>query len=152
MDAAAHYTAACCELVSSVIHGSGQVRLKLNGTSMVPSLWPGDVVTVHYRPVGDLQPGQIVLYRRDGTLTAHRMRGISQGQIVLCGDSLSSCDPPVSSSEILGEVTDATRGGRAVSLNRTLSHRVVSWCIQRSDFLRHITLRVGSAPWSIFSN
>jgi len=35
-----------CDLAADVIRGFGTLRLRVNGFSMLPSIWPGDVVCV----------------------------------------------------------------------------------------------------------
>ena len=48
--------------------GSAQVH----GESMLPALWPGDVVEIESCSLEDIRPGEIVLAQRDGRLFLHR--------------------------------------------------------------------------------
>ena len=60
-----------CELVAEVVRSFGEVRLKVTGGSMLPAIWPGDVITVRRRDltaprcrIGRRAPAGIV--RADG--------------------------------------------------------------------------------------
>jgi len=35
-----------CELAAEVLRSSGRLRLRATGTSMLPAVWPGDVLSV----------------------------------------------------------------------------------------------------------
>ncbi len=62
-----------CELAAEVIRSSGKLRLRATGASMLPSIWPGDVLTVSSEAVAETQPGDIILFEREGRLIAHRV-------------------------------------------------------------------------------
>jgi signal peptidase I len=147
MDIAARRSSASCELVAEVARSSGEVQLKLTGTSMVPAVWPGDVVTVRHCNVSQLKPGHIVLYCGESSLTAHRLLRFSNDLLILQGDSLPSCDPPMQAFGVVGRVVSIVRNGRPVSLKRKFRHRLVSSIVRRSELCRHVTLRLGSGPW-----
>ena len=61
-DAEARRYAACCELVFDVAHNSGEVRLKVTGSSMLPTVRPDDLVTVRGCEFADLHAGHIVVF------------------------------------------------------------------------------------------
>ena len=60
------YDAAKRDLAAEVIRQFGEVRLRVNGASMLPSVWSGDVLTVRRRSAAELLPGRIVLCYRNG--------------------------------------------------------------------------------------
>jgi len=62
-----------CELAAEVIRSFGKLRLRANGSSMIPAVWPGDILSVHTQDAHEAQPGDIVLFGRDGRLFAHRV-------------------------------------------------------------------------------
>jgi len=62
-------------LVADLARSFGRVRLRVNGTSMLPSIWPGDILTVNQCNAADLIPGRIVLCYRNQALVAHRVVG-----------------------------------------------------------------------------
>src|SRR5271157_6211990 len=81
-------------------HGLRQgVRLRVHGESMLPALWPGDVVEIASCSLEDVRPGEIVLARREGRLFLHRLvrrclvaPGTPNG-FLLRGDSMPGSDP-----------------------------------------------------------
>lgn len=148
MEIVAERVASCCELVADVLRESGEVKLKLYGTSMLPAVWPGDMVTVRCCSHNDLRPGQILMYRGEGIVTAHRLLQIRRRQLILRGDSLPCCDPPVDVERVLGKVTAISREGRPVSSEQTILQRATAFAIRRSELCRYLTLRLGADVWS----
>jgi len=131
-----------CELVADVARSFGEVRLKVTGASMIPSIWPGDVITVRHDAVS-LQPGQIVLFRRQGKLVAHRIIQVRGDVLSTRGDSLLSSDPPIHSPDIVGHVISVVRSGHSVHLKQSSWQRAVSFTARHSDFGLRIILSVG---------
>jgi hypothetical protein len=107
---------------------------------MLPTVWPGDVVTVRQCAFAELRPGQIVLHGREETLTLHRIARVASDHVITRGDSLPRCDPPVLPSEILGQVVSISRGGRTINPEQRLWQRAVASILRRSRFLRRATL------------
>ena len=143
--------AVCCELVDEVARTSGEVRLKVTGASMLPALWPGDVIAVQRCAFAELRPGQIVLYRQEGKLTAHRIQRISPSHLITRGDSVPACDPPVGACGVVGRVASILRNGRSIQPERSFFHRAVSSILRRSDCCTRIALRIAlllAAPGS----
>jgi signal peptidase len=131
-----------CELVADVARSFGEVRLKVTGASMIPSIWPGDVITVHHN-AASLQPGQIVLYSREGKLVAHRITRVRGDVLSTRGDSLPSSDPPIHAPDIVGHVISVVRNRHSVHLKQSSWQRAVSFTARHSDFCLRIILRVG---------
>lgn len=140
MNREAQRDAVCCELVCDAARISGVVRLKVAGASMLPALWPGDVLTVRRCNSSELKQEQIALCRRDGRLTAHRIKQVSGDGLILRGDALPRFDPPVQASEVVGRVVAISRAGRPVRLEQTFWQRVVSFMLRRSDLFARATL------------
>ncbi len=132
-----------CELTADVVRNFGEVRLKVTGASMLPYVWPGDVVTVQRRDAADLRPGQIVLYGRRGKLIAHRVKSIAGDYLITQGDSLPHCDSPVSASEVIGQLVGILRNGRRISPEPLFWQRAISPILRHSDFCTRMTLRLG---------
>jgi hypothetical protein len=103
-----------CGLASEVVRTFGEVRLRVFGTSMVPSILPGDLISVQRAGPSEISLGEIALYSRDGRLFAHRVvarvGGHDDPRLVTRGDRLSQHDPPISSFELLGRVTSIQHG------------------------------------------
>ncbi len=112
-------------LVAAVLHRSGglrrRMRLRVHGESMLPSLWPGDVVEIASCSLEDVRPGEILLAQRDRRLFLHRVVATRPDGFVLRGDSMPGPDPLFPVEALLGRLVDAAdkRRGRA-ALSRAL--------------------------------
>ncbi len=133
-----------CELAAEVLRTSGYLRLRVTGASMLPAIWPGDVLCVRSLGPELAMPGDVVLCRREGGLVAHRaMRRVSHEdgiQWVLRGDSAAGNDGPASSDELLGKIVAVERGSRRLSPQMRSAGRWVSWILRRSDFFTRVVL------------
>jgi len=134
--------AACCELVSEVARHAGEVRLRLTGTSMLPAMWPGDVVTVRRCQLADLRPGQVALCSVEGNLVAHRVMRAFPNHLITRGDSIPRCDPPVEASAVVGYVASIVRNHRTIDIKHTWRHRALAALLRRSHLCLRITLRL----------
>jgi signal peptidase I len=125
-----------CELAAEVLRSSGKLRLQVMGWSMLPNIWPGDTLLVEYVEPSKMVEGEIILFRRDRRLFAHRIVRSEAAEIVTRGDSMAAPDSPVEKDEILGRVTSIMRNGKSLQpRTRLRAHeRVVAGVIQRSDF------------------
>jgi signal peptidase I len=137
-----------CALVAESVRAGHEVRLRVNGSSMLPSIWPGDALTV--RPLGDATAaeGQVILFTREGRLVAHRVVGrlesASSTQLITRGDAHDHCDPPVAASEILGTVASISRGGREIPMASPATQKLLSFGIRHSDLIRRAALKIHS--------
>jgi signal peptidase I len=136
-----------CQLIADVVHSFGEVRLKVTGSSMIPAIWPGDVVVVSQFDVAELQAGQIVLFKREERLLAHRIVSIHGNSFITRGDTLCNYDPPVGKSQIVGRVVSIVGNGRCVHLSRSKCQRVFSEILRRSNFCMRMTLHLRQGFW-----
>jgi signal peptidase I len=132
-----------CHLVADVVRGFGEVRLMVTGSSMVPAIWPGDVIIVHSIDKMNLQVGQVILYRREGRLVAHRITRVHGDLLITQGDTLQHEDPPVRGTDIVGPVVSLIRNGRHVRLLQSSWQRIGASILQQSDGCLRMTLRLG---------
>src|ERR1039458_6150780 len=122
-------------LAAEMLRGRGTVRLELRGTSMLPSLWPGDLLTIQCAANDEVVSGDIVLVMRDNRFFVHRLIERRQDQNRLLwitkGDAVPHEDPPVAASELLGRVTGIRRANRSVVPSRRVSllKSVLAWKI-----------------------
>ena len=135
-------------LVADVARSFGQVRLQVTGCSMLPAVWPGDLVTVSRCGGDELCAGQILLCFRDGALVAHRLVRKSGDQFLTRGDSLSNFDRPFREDEILGRVVTIVRDGRQVDPNPAWWHGVVCFVLRRSELCIRLLLRWKRLGWT----
>jgi signal peptidase len=154
------------ELAVEVARTFGTLRLRVTGTSMLPAIQPGDLLSIGRVDLRDTSPGEIVLFARGGRLFAHRIvdRGggasdpyasqpyAGKPYIVTRGDRLIENDPPVFQSELLGRVTSIERARSRVRSRPWLDgpNRVLGRLLRSSDRATLVFLRV-TALWRAFS-
>ena len=130
------------KLAGEVVRRFGEVRLRVTGTSMLPSVWPGDILTVRSVRFSELRPGQIILCSRGAQLVAHRIIGHREQHLVTRGDSLAQNDPLVGEDQVLGQVVSILRNGRRIDPSFTHGQRMAAWVLRRSDFAARALLRL----------
>jgi Peptidase S24-like len=138
-------------LAAEMLRCHGTVQLKAWGTSMLPSLWPGDLLTIQSAAHDEVVPGDIVLVMRDHSFFVHRL--IEKRRVQDClswimrGDAIPHNDPPVGASELLGRVACVHRGNRSFVPSRRVSrlHSMLAWMLCRWDCFRSLTLRIHAA-------
>ncbi len=121
---------------------------------MYPSIREGELITVEPVVPNDVTLGDIVLYRSERGLIAHRVVGSSPTQssvlsphYLLRGDASLSRDEPVEAHQILGRVIRVERDGRSVALAsrgakmwhkvRRLASGLKGWMTQSSVLSPH---------------
>ncbi len=151
-----------CELAAEVLRSSGRLRLRATGASMLPTVWPGDVLYVRSHDAVGALPGDIVLFARQGRLVAHRVVEVRSQEtgvrsqerspiahypspvltFVTRGDSAEGNDAPVSSHELLGRAITIERGSCRLNPRLTLWRRIVASILSRSEFCTRLLLRL----------
>ena len=123
-----------CELAGEVVRTFGRVRVRVTGISMIPAVWPGDVLVVERRAAEKIQKGEIAVAEREGTLLAHRVVVVPTtaapgfnpsfarptSSVITRGDSQLFPDEPLHADELLGTVVLIERGTRARQPRRAL--------------------------------
>ena len=145
-----HAAALACGLAGDVVRTFGRVRLRVFGTSMAPSILPGDLISVQRAVMSEISSGDIVLYEREGRMFAHRVVGCMQspgGSLLIArGDRLRHNDPPVSSRELLGKVISIERGNSQRRPASCLSgwERMIVHLLRNSEYATYLYLRVAA--------
>lgn len=111
---------------------------------MLPAIWPGDVLTIHQHNPADSEPGQVILFSRNGRLTAHRVIKVSTGFVLTQGDSLPAMDLPVTPQEVVGRVVSIQRQGRSFSPRQSLLQSAVAATMRHSELYKRMYLRLSS--------
>lgn len=138
-------------LAAEMLRCRGRVHLTAWGTSMLPSVWPGDLLTIQSVAQDEVVPGDIVLVLRDYRFFVHRLveRRQNQGGIswITRGDAMPHNDPPARASELLGRVASIRRGDRIIVPGRRVAplHSVLGWMMCRWDRFRNLALRIHAA-------
>jgi len=134
-------------LVTQMLGSFGELRPVVRGASMVPSIFPDDVLIVRPETARNACSGDVVLFFRDGLFCTHRVVGkIEEGgriSLLTCGDALSKNDPPVAEEEFLGLVAAVVRGPKRIEMGRppVASERLLRWAVRRSPGVAKWTLR-----------
>jgi signal peptidase I len=149
-----------CDLAGEVVRTFGEIRLRVFGTSMVPSILPGDLISVQRVEVSKISVGDIVLYSRAGRMFVHRVVARCDGACVpedrafllTRGDRLGYNDPEVSPTELLGRVVSISRNGQKVvpSSHVTRSKDALVRLLQASDYATYLYLRVAPIWRTLF--
>ena len=100
------------DLLKEVLLRWGCARLQVNGTSMLPSLLPYDVVSLVRCSAGDLLPGDLVLREHQDRWLLHRVARLENGWVHTRGDLLFFDDPPTNAENVLAKVVGLERFGR----------------------------------------
>ena len=104
-----------CSLAAEALRSWGTLKVRAHGVSMLPTLWPGDVLTVQSVRPEEVEPGEIVLYMRRDRFFIHRIVSADlkrdKAFLVTRGDCMFEDDPPVDRSELLGRIVEVRRAG-----------------------------------------
>ncbi|MGC1373931.1 MAG: S24 family peptidase [Candidatus Sulfotelmatobacter sp.] len=127
------------------------IRLTARGTSMLPSVWPGDVLTIEPLKHTEIVPGDILLVQRSDRIYIHRL--VQTRERNGCrvwttrGDSMPQADPPATDSDLLGKVIRIHRADhtfipdRKTSIFDAVLGRTFCYC----DRIRSLALRIHAA-------
>ena len=90
-----------------------ELRLRVHGESMLPTLWPGDLVEIANCSPEELRTGEIVLAMREGRFFLHRLVApCTSNGFLLRGDSMPGPDPLFPPEALVGRIS----GQRALRL------------------------------------
>ena len=136
-----------CELASESLRVSGILRLKVSGWSMLPTIWPGDMLVISRLDERELFPGEIALYQREGRFIIHRVLSKSTGgisHVLTRGDAMLQHDAPVRSDDLLGKVDFILRNGKSIEPSKSLclSQRAVARLARRSEVAARVIVGI----------
>jgi len=134
------------ELATEVLAAGGTIRLQALGTSMLPSIWPGDVLSIEHKPGQEIVPGDIVLVARQSRFFVHRLIEKRNSCWITRGDSLPQNDEPATEVQVLGKVSRIHRKTGAIVPDSQVSGfgRALAWMLCHWDSFRNIALRMHS--------
>jgi hypothetical protein len=131
-------------LALEVLGSMGEARLAVGGASMLPSIWPGDILEIHRAAAADLSLGDIVVFARDNRLIVHRVlrvnRELDELVLITRGDRSPRADAAVPFSELLGKVKAIQRGRRNIGPRLTWWRQIASWILLRSELCTRVLL------------
>lgn len=110
--------------IVATLRSRGRVFLNVSGTSMLPSVRPGDILKVRRASIQNISLGDIVLFGRAERLYIHRAirrtvarcQGAMEIHLITRGDSLARSDGPLGPVNLLGKVVRLERGGHGIDL------------------------------------
>jgi signal peptidase I len=137
-----------CEIVADCLRAGRAVRLRVAGSSMLPAIWPKDVLLVRPKAESQLCEGAVVVFARDGRLITHRVarRLDADGNRILTrGDSSRAFDLPVAAHDVLGTVAAIYRSGREMQVSKagpSLAAGLLAFALRHTpDRIRELLLR-----------
>jgi hypothetical protein len=125
-------------LARDTLLATGQLQMRAMGTSMLPAILPGDLLTFRHLAADDILPDQIVLVdRADAGWQVHRIVAINGDQVTTRGDALRHRDPVASRQRLLGVLVGQQRGDRWLPVDRSPNRRLP---VATRFLLRHLPL------------
>ena len=102
-------------LALECLAASGQLRLRVTGTSMLPGIRPGSYVLIRCALPAEMNPGDVILARTENGVRLHRLVAVhrdgAEPRWITRGDSHEDCDPPLTSEQLLGVLTGVEESG-----------------------------------------
>jgi hypothetical protein len=134
------------ELATSLLRSGGRIRIKALGTSMLPSIWPGDTLLIESTLTDELTRGDVVLVKREKRILIHRLVNRSGPRWTTRGDAMPQNDPAVAAADILGRVSAIQRGGHVITPKGRvpLLQRMLAWVLCYSQNCRRVALHIHS--------
>ena len=126
------------ELITELLQDGYKVSFCAPGHSMFPTIMANETIMVEPIEPATVQMGDILLYRTNGRLIAHRVVGMYRPAsndslpvsdpdgrtsilrhhwfFIFRGDACTICDEPVPAAQILGKVVSVERDGVIIDL------------------------------------
>ena len=127
-----------CHLAAESLRATGALRLRAIGSSMLPAVWPGEILYIESRKIDHVRIGEIAAFKCYGKMVIHRVIEIRNSEargltLIARGDSLRRNDPPIGQAELLGVVVGLERRGRVLrpSEHRTVTERIAGAALGR---------------------
>ena len=134
------------EVCIELLRDGHLVRFRAPGGSMYPTICDGDLITVEPINPSEIVIGDIILYRHEYGVVAHRVIDIEvpessvlspQHCFTLRGDAANNDDDPVRADRILGKVVAFERNGRLLDpycLRLKLFCKARRWAVRIKRF------------------
>jgi peptidase S24-like protein len=134
------------QLAAEALSAGHTIRLQAQGTSMLPSIWPGDVLSIERKPGREIVPGDIVLVAKQSRFFVHRLIEKHDARWITRGDSLPQNDELAPEVQVLGKVSLIHKKSRTTVPNPRPSplSRALAWMLCEWDAFRNVALRIHS--------
>ncbi len=124
------------DVATDVLWSGYRMRFRAGGSSMWPTIRPGEAITVEPATATEVKSKDIVLYRTGRGVIGHRVVRIANqdGEFVLLarGDADQGASEPVAAKQLLGKVVAVERYGCCIDLT------------SRKEKMKH-SIRVGAS-------
>ena len=136
------------ELAAEVLQSYRELRLRVVGSSMLPAIWPGDILAIRPCGIAEAAVGDIVLFSRQRRLFAHRVVSRCGDCLLTQGDGVPEPDPPVKPGELIGRVFEIVRRGKVLQPKPRLSFggRITAALASRSPGAGRLLTRLHGLP------
>ena len=118
MDMQANIETVKLGLAADLLRSGRAVRMRALGSSMLPSIWPGDLLIVANCQPSEVVVGDIVCFVRERRFVIHRVARIHESEEkrvwVTRGDGMYREDEPIQQEQLLGRVVAIERSGRRI--------------------------------------
>ncbi|HSR30026.1 MAG TPA: hypothetical protein VLY63_05625 [Anaerolineae bacterium] len=126
------------ELGKELMSLGASLQLEVRGWSMYPFLKDKDVVEIAPVRMAEIDIGDIVVFRSEDRLLAHRVVGVVSDEKGFClrvrGDSFRQEDPPVKETNLIGKITavhrDRRTGQHVIRLDQGSARSLGRWVAQ----------------------
>lgn len=137
-------------LARHTLQSSGLLRFSALGSSMLPAILPGDLLTFRAATRAEVAAGDVILAAPDDAeWRAHRIIAIDGEWLVTRGDALCHADPPLHQTRLLGILIAQQRGARTLPIDRPpdrLLPRSTRWLLRHLP-LAHRLARITARRW-----
>lgn len=120
--------------IEEILESGRAVQIKPQGYSMYPLIVPGrDAVIIQKEDPAGLKRGDVVLYRRDGSiLVIHRICRKNEKGFYMVGDNQTEVEGPLRPDQIRGKMVALIRNGKEIDV-KSLSYRILCsiWLFMR---------------------
>ncbi len=132
------------EVALETLRVSGMLQMRVLGTSMLPSVWPGDLLSIRRATASEVGPGDLVLYLGMGGLVVHRVVSNHGGILIARGDARHSDDPPAQADQVCGKVVAIRRGGFRLTppSGRERAQRLLRFLLRRFSPFKALAMRL----------
>ncbi len=110
------------DLIEALLENEQLLEVKVCGNSMFPSIKGGGVARVVKRKLSEIKSGDIIVFKLNGKLVAHRlMRKVQVNGVVMLlakGDNNVHYDPAFGEADLVGSVEGMVKDGKLLKLDR----------------------------------
>ena len=104
-------------LAAEILRTRSPIYVRAIGTSMLPTIWPGDVLEIEHCETPEIRVGDIIRFMQAGRFVIHRVIVVNDDggsfSWITRGDSVAQADAPVAGTFFVGRVCAIRRGNRS---------------------------------------